>query len=112
MPCRVYGERGLQSRTRALDGKHDILTLLLVQCRDDLRDIGAGDGVNCYDTVSRDQMPLRTAIFGDSIHDEGHTQRAKALFCAEKTLHHILGQANRFHGTATTHHDFVSIDER
>ena len=112
MPCRVYGERGLQSRTRALDGKHDVLTLLLVQCRDDLRDIGAGDGVDCYDTVSRGQMPLRTATFGDSIHDEGHTQRAKALFSAEEALHHILGQADRLHGTATTHHDFVSIDER
>ena len=57
-------------------------------------------------------MPLRTATFGDSIHDEGHTQRAKALFSAEEALHHILGQANRLHGTATTHHDFVSIDER
>ena len=57
-------------------------------------------------------MPLRTATFGDSIHDEGHTQRAKALFSAEEALHHILGQADRLHGTATTHHDFVSINER
>ena len=112
MPCRVYGERGLQRRTRAFEGKHDILTLLLVQSRDDLRDIGADDGVDCYDTVSRGQMPLRTATFGDCIYDEGHTQRAKALFSAEEALHHILRQADRLHGTATTHHDFVSIDER
>ena len=57
-------------------------------------------------------MPLRTATLGDCIYDEGHTQRAKALFSTEEALHHILRQADRLHGTATTHHDFVSIDER